>query len=60
MTTTPPEAPAGPPPDHEGPRVTREELKQLGRIRRTIGPDRKIAGVGDVDKITASVFEALK
>jgi phage shock protein PspC (stress-responsive transcriptional regulator) len=45
MTTTPPEAPAGPPPDHEGPRVTREELKQLGRIRRTIGPDRKIAGV---------------
>jgi phage shock protein PspC (stress-responsive transcriptional regulator) len=25
--------------------VTREELKQLGRIRRTVGPDRKIAGV---------------
>lgn len=25
--------------------MTREELKQLGRIRRTIGPDRKIAGV---------------
>jgi len=49
MTTTPPEAPAGPPPaspeDGAGPRVTREELKQLGRIRRTVGPDRKIAGV---------------
>src|SRR5262249_1607506 len=49
MTTTPPEAPAGPPPpppsDGDGPRVTREELKQLGRIRRTVGPDRKIAGV---------------
>jgi phage shock protein PspC (stress-responsive transcriptional regulator) len=45
MTTTPPEAPAGPPPAGEGPRVTRDELKQLGRIRRTVGPDRKIAGV---------------
>jgi phage shock protein PspC (stress-responsive transcriptional regulator) len=45
MTTTPPEAPAGPPPAPDGPRVTREELKQLGRIRRTVGPDRKIAGV---------------
>jgi phage shock protein PspC (stress-responsive transcriptional regulator) len=45
MTTIPPEAPAGPPPAPDGPRVTREELKQLGRIRRTIGPDRKIAGV---------------
>src|SRR4029079_18101153 len=50
MTTTPPEAPPGPPPppppsDGDGPRVTREELKQLGRIRRTTGPDRKLAGV---------------
>jgi phage shock protein PspC (stress-responsive transcriptional regulator) len=44
MTTTPPEAPAGPPPT-EGPRVTREELKELGRVRRTIGADRKVAGV---------------
>jgi phage shock protein PspC (stress-responsive transcriptional regulator) len=25
--------------------VTRDEIKQLGRIRRTVGPDRKIAGV---------------
>jgi phage shock protein PspC (stress-responsive transcriptional regulator) len=45
MTTTPPEAPAEPPPSPEGPRVTREELKELGRIRRTTGPDRKVAGV---------------
>src|SRR3954465_11377082 len=49
MTTTPPEAPAGPPPapppDDGGPRVTRDEIKQLGRIRRTVGPDRKVAGV---------------
>jgi phage shock protein PspC (stress-responsive transcriptional regulator) len=44
MTTTPPEAPAGPPPS-EGPRATREELKELGRVRRTIGSDRKVAGV---------------
>jgi phage shock protein PspC (stress-responsive transcriptional regulator) len=44
MTTTPPEAPIGPPPS-EGPRVTREELKELGRIRRTVGPERKVAGV---------------
>src|SRR3954454_23490584 len=47
MTTTPPEAPAEPAPgsDDTGPRVTREELKELGRIRRTTGPDRKVAGV---------------
>jgi phage shock protein PspC (stress-responsive transcriptional regulator) len=58
MTTTPPDAPAGPPPaDHgadgsvpgpqgpQGPRATREELRDLGRIRRTTGPDRKVAGV---------------
>jgi phage shock protein PspC (stress-responsive transcriptional regulator) len=43
MTTTPPEAEdrQGP----EGPRATREELKDLGRIRRTVGQERKIAGV---------------
>src|SRR4051794_6155961 len=62
MTTTPPEAPAGPPPAAEGPRVTRDELKQLGRIRRTVGPDRKIAGVAgglarhlDIDPIILRV-----
>lgn len=58
MTTTPPEAPdgstepsatPGPPsppgtPEHSGPRVTREEAKDLGRIRRSL-TDRKIAGV---------------
>ncbi len=49
MTTTPPEAGERPEaaadPTSDGPRATREELKELGRIRRTTGPDRKIAGV---------------
>src|SRR3954470_21321250 len=48
MTTTPPTAPTEPAAgsdDPVGPRVTREELKQVGRMRRTVGPDRKIAGV---------------
>src|SRR3954451_1266643 len=44
MTTPPPEAPVGPPAD-PGPRVTSEEVRDLGRIRRTVGPDRKVAGV---------------
>lgn len=43
MTTTPPEAPTGPGP-HEGPRTTREEVRDLGRLRRST-TDRKIAGV---------------
>ena len=45
MTTTPPEAPSGPnaPQDH-GPRVTRDEVRDLGRLRRSV-TDRKIAGV---------------
>jgi phage shock protein PspC (stress-responsive transcriptional regulator) len=45
MTTTPPDAPPGPPPTDEGPRVTRDEVRDLARIRRTVGPDRKLAGV---------------
>src|SRR6478735_6568866 len=52
MTTTPPQTsgaqpPPGPPADaeHGGPRVTRDEVRDLGRIRRTTGPDRKLAGV---------------
>jgi len=46
MTTTPPEAPPTPPPPGEhGPRVTRDEVRDLGRLRRTVGPDRKLAGV---------------
>src|SRR3954470_20224653 len=44
MTTTPPEAPPGPAAD-SGPRVTRDEVRDLGRLRRTVGPDRKLAGV---------------
>lgn len=47
MTTTPPESPATPSPDGPddgGPRVTRDEVRDLGRLRRTTG-DRKVAGV---------------
>ena len=47
MTTTPPEAPFGPPPPDPGPtgpRVTGEEVRDLGRLRRSRA-DRKVAGV---------------
>jgi phage shock protein PspC (stress-responsive transcriptional regulator) len=72
MTTTPPDAPAGPPPadqgedgssqSAQGSRVTREEIRDLGRIRRTRGADRKVAGVAgglarhlDIDPIILRV-----
>ncbi len=62
MTTTPPEAPTGSPPLDEGPRVSRDEARDLGRIRRTVGPDRKLAGVAgglarhlDIDPILLRV-----
>lgn len=77
MTTTPPEAPSGPPadnggPDHhdggphdghqeQGPRVSRDEVRNLGRVRRS-AYDRKIAGVAgglarhfDIDPIILRV-----
>jgi phage shock protein PspC (stress-responsive transcriptional regulator) len=46
MTTTPPEAPTGPTSDgpDQGPRATRDEIKDLGRLRRS-ATDRKVAGV---------------
>jgi len=47
MTTTPPEAPSGPHDESasgEGPRVTRDEVRDLGRLRRSV-TDRKVAGV---------------
>ena len=48
MTTTPPEAPSGPPPQDPtgstGPRVTRDQVRDLGRLRRS-RTDRKVAGV---------------
>ncbi|GAA4712556.1 PspC domain-containing protein [Nocardioides conyzicola] len=48
MTTTPPEAPSGPPPQDptgdSGPRVSGEQIRDLGRLRRSI-TDRKVAGV---------------
>jgi phage shock protein PspC (stress-responsive transcriptional regulator) len=66
MTTTPPEAPTGPsgpggPGPDEGPRVTGEEMRDLGRLRRTTF-DRKVAGVAgglarhfDVDPVIVRV-----
>jgi phage shock protein PspC (stress-responsive transcriptional regulator) len=45
MTSTPPEAPVESPAQDDGPRVTRDEVRELGRIRRTTGHDRKLAGV---------------
>jgi phage shock protein PspC (stress-responsive transcriptional regulator) len=66
MTQNPPEAPAespsdpGPGPDN-GPRVTRDEVRDLGRLRRS-RQDRKIAGVAgglarhlDIDPIILRV-----
>src|SRR4249919_316242 len=72
MTTTPPDAPTGPPSadqgedgsnqSPQGPRATREEIRDLGRIRRTTGADRKVAGVAgglarhlDIDPIILRV-----
>ena len=43
MTSTPPEAPP-PLDDGHGPRVTRDEIRDLGRLRRSL-TDRKVAGV---------------
>lgn len=74
MTTTPPEAPSGPPADdggqhdapHDapydgGPRVSHDEVRNLGRIRRS-AYDRKVAGVAgglarhfDIDPIILRV-----
>src|SRR4051794_811498 len=47
MTTTPPDAPTGPTPgpaDDHGPQATRDEVRDLGRLRRST-TDRKVAGV---------------
>ena len=47
MTTTPPEAPHGPGPqsDDDRPRPSAEQLRDVARLRRTVGPYRKVAGV---------------
>ena len=65
MTSTPPEASSGPAPEgpgaghdagphrvDEGPRATRDEVRDLARIRRS-AMDRKVAGVagGPVDGV---------
>jgi phage shock protein PspC (stress-responsive transcriptional regulator) len=54
MTSTPPEASSGPAPEgpgsgpgvgpYGGPRATRDEVRDLGRLRRSV-TDRKVAGV---------------
>ncbi|MGZ4450029.1 MAG: PspC domain-containing protein, partial [Nocardioides sp.] len=61
MTTTPPEAPHGPAPDATGPRVSRDDVRDLSRLRRSVD-DRKIAGVAgglarhlDVDPLVLRV-----
>jgi len=74
MTTTPPEAPSGPPPGDPGntagdrperadggPRVTRDDLRDLTRLRRS-STDRKVAGVAgglarflDIDPVIVRV-----
>src|SRR3954465_15700675 len=64
MTTTPPDAPSGPgpgPADDHGPRATRDEVRDLGRLRRST-TDRKVAGVAgglarhlDIDPIILRV-----
>lgn len=43
MTSTPPEAPP-PLDDGQGPRVTRDQVRDLGLLRRSL-TDRKVAGV---------------
>jgi len=62
MTTSPPVAPPPPQdPGHAGPRVTGEEVRDLGRLRRS-RTDRKVAGVAgglarhlDVDPLVLRV-----
>lgn len=46
MTTTPPDAPTGnaPQPGDSGPRATRDQIRDVGRLRRS-REDRKVAGV---------------
>lgn len=49
MTTTPPESPSSGPPPHDptgagGPRVTGDQVRDLGRLRRS-RTDRRVAGV---------------
>ena len=64
MTTTPPEAPPDPAPaSYDGPpRATGDEIRSLGRLRRTSGEDKRIAGVAgglarhlDIDPVVLRV-----
>lgn len=66
MTQTPADAPVGPPPGpDDGPRVTGDEIRDLGRLRRS-REDRKIAGVAggiarhlDIDPLIPRVVLAV-
>lgn len=66
MDTTPPDAPPRPGPETDtGPRVGRDEIRDLARLRRS-GDDRKIAGVAggiarhlDIDPIIPRVLLAV-
>jgi phage shock protein PspC (stress-responsive transcriptional regulator) len=60
-TTTDPTGPPPPPPG-DGPRANREEMRDLARLRRTVGPQSKVAGVAgglarhfDVDPLVIRV-----
>ena len=72
MTTTPPEAPTGPEPasdpgpqqgPQQGPRATRADIRDVGSLRRTTGPNKKVAGVAgglarhfDIDPLVVRVL----
>jgi phage shock protein PspC (stress-responsive transcriptional regulator) len=65
MTQSPPDAPGTEPGPDTGPRVTRDEIRDLSRLRRTTG-DRKIAGVAggiarhlDIDPLLVRVVLAV-
>lgn len=64
MTTTPPEAPhgPGPQPEDERPRPSADQLRDVTRLSRTVGPARKVAGVAgglarhfDIDPVIVRV-----
>ncbi|MFN8193455.1 MAG: PspC domain-containing protein [Nocardioidaceae bacterium] len=65
MTTTPPQAPHEPGPQPDGadrPRPTGDQLRDVSRLRRTVGVQRKVAGVAgglarhfDIDPVIVRV-----
>lgn len=58
-----PDTPSDPGPHDPGPRVGADEVRDLSRLRRTAGPDRKVAGVAgglarhlDIDPVVTRVL----